>query len=314
MSQLSPGLLPTVLLIVFTSTGKATEPSDSAIQAKSLRQAYASNLNAIESFDVSIDYSCIWIGLDGGIEESKSEYRVIYQRYPERAFAVLRSRTDRNLENSPEESSFKFSAAVHDGVNGFLRHGQKEVLRFDVDAGQVLGMLPKVPSPHTIGFFRFPSSFSQGYQDYKEKVYQHLTSEARNQHSMRSPTTVQIEREVRLATDIVQFDLERLVPKSIVNYFNPSDGEPFVLWKESYKFLDQDGLQVPIEIRGSGRRILRLKSGRYRGFDEYEAKLVWNSVNEKIEESLFDSNNLKDFQKMIVLLDPKGGDSDAGSK
>jgi len=278
------------------------QSSRSAKDAASLCDAYHANLRAIESFDVLFRIEVTWTGLDGGVKESISTIRLMWQADPERCLAVCRRTHAGVIDNAELPKVSQVTALVNDGERSYARRNQEEIVPFSFGAGRLLSTISGVPSIHFIGVTKFPTGFVPDDWAKIDHLFARLAPSPTRTFELANDSVVRVRDERLQSTDVINFDLSELVPRSIVGYFHPTSGDRFVRWRESYEFEERDEIRVPVKIVGEARKLKKIDGVRKRGHDLYVVDLTWVSVNESFDDRVFTRGQIENMSLALEML------------
>ncbi len=302
------GLLPTL--------GNSQGVEDQK-EAASLLSHYVANLEAISSFDVLIESDLQWAGEKGALEGYTSKERLIVDQENKRCCSVRKLTRTRYLPSSQgavEKNDVVLRAVVSDGKQAWGRNFPSPVFPIkDVELANVMSANDSI-LVHSIGILPFPFQHAmvkhfRQHIDYLRfgKIKLELTSGLRGNPAVRMhmPYTEDVS-EVK----VIVLDEDSLVPTSMSKTYIYR-GVRTLRLRESYTFIEKDGVFLPRTISGEQRKKRTIGGARMAGMDVYDATLHWFTINGLAgdgREDIFTPQIVQDANKALSLLSVEGSE------
>jgi len=279
-------------------------------EAESLISGYMSNLEAIESFELVWRREAEWVGSDGAIESTLTIGRLILDPEKNRCMSVKHDIRTLIVPSDVEAVDSKWEAVVavvFDGKVAWERRFPHDVGRIKPEFDKVLSEVDS-PMINAIGLGGFPVTYQESgrlrrYHDWlrQGKAGFRLINGETNTPSI----SLDHPGETFFERIVVTLDSEKLVAKTYrCSSMSRVNSDVVPTCSESYEFQEKSHLQLPAKIIGERRRSGTLNDKSFRGTETYEVDFHWISVNEKLDDSLFEAQILHDGNQLLRLVDP----------
>ncbi|WP_230776290.1 hypothetical protein [Roseiconus lacunae] len=277
-------------------------------EVESILSGYASNLQALESYDVLIQMDSSWVSDKAPIVQTVTYVRMLFDHGSQRYLAVERSTTDSWVRPKKDVEARRtdqlIAGASFNGATSLRLRPDLRMASTSMEGG--FSNLYNTPDIENIGLYRFPASFRLQSDEKRSAERRRLKVNIKKIQLDESRVFIEV-KDTKLRDRRVTFDRQNMVPRSVVEFFTQQNGERVMTWKESYFFSLHHGIQLPDKIVRERVESKEVNSNKVLGTSTLIADFSWIKVNEPLDDELFVTKILDQDNRLLQLCSPIDG-------
>jgi hypothetical protein len=284
-------------------------------EAASLVSGYVANFEAIDSYDVLYKMESQFVADNGYVEEMISTERLMVD-HSENSCCSIVDRSYSKLEGT-DQGAVENRQVAMSGLTFNQGEGWNRPIPLPpskMGFKQIEEVLAHNSSPiiSAVGMFKFPVSYEEmrGFQETVDATrYGSIRYKLIKQQDNLEAVEYAVEG-VAITRRTTVFDVSTMTPVRFSEVLELADGRVVPVVKESYRFIERNGIFLPVEITGEKRerRTIEGKDGDSNsvpGLEVYDVRFRWFSTNKSPDAKYFSGQLLKDLAEMRKLVDPR---------